>query len=141
MIRIFVPGEPIPKGRPRMTRTGHAYTPQKTRDFELKMSYVAIRTMRECGRDRLSGPLRVLMKVILPVPKSYSKKKAGDCLSQNILPISRPDLDNFIKCLDALNGIVWEDDSQIVCLESWKVYGEKPGIQVEVKEYLSRTAG
>lgn len=33
-ISFSVPGEPVGKGRPRFTRTGHPYTPGKTESYE-----------------------------------------------------------------------------------------------------------
>lgn len=46
----------------------------------------------------------------------------------------KPDLDNLVKALkDALTGIVWKDDAQIVSLCARKTYGDRPAIYVKVK--------
>jgi Holliday junction resolvase RusA-like endonuclease len=48
-------------------------------------------------------------------------------------PITRPDIDNFVKVIfDALNKIVFEDDSQIVEEYSRKVYAANPGVLIEI---------
>lgn len=47
----------------------------------------------------------------------------------------RPDVDNLGKCLDALNGICWHDDAQIVQLTVSKDYGEEDRVDIEI-EYL-----
>ncbi len=59
-------------------------------------------------------------------PKSVSAKKRPD-------PITRPDLDNLVKAVkDALNGVLWRDDSQVIELEAKKIYGNPPGVEIEV---------
>lgn len=46
-----------------------------------------------------------------------------------------PDIDNLQKSLlDALNGIVWDDDAKITHIEAWKFYSEKPRTEIEVNE-------
>lgn len=34
MISFTIEGVPVPKGRPRFTRSGHTYTPDTTRKYE-----------------------------------------------------------------------------------------------------------
>ena len=134
MIRFFVPGEPVAKGRPRMTRTGHAYTPAKTRQYEDKLAFFGARAME--GRPLLDIPLHVDLLVVLPIPASWSNRKKEQAIRGGIYPSGRKDLDNFIKILDGLNGVVWEDDGLICSLSARKVYGEKPGLQIVLEEYL-----
>ena len=38
-IQFHVPGTPTGKGRPRMTRSGHCYTPSKTAQYESKIAW------------------------------------------------------------------------------------------------------
>ena len=46
------------------------------------------------------------------------------------------DLDNMIKfALDAGNGILYHDDSQIVHIIALKVYGPLPKTMIELKPY------
>ena len=48
-------------------------------------------------------------------------------------PSAKPDIDNVIKAvLDALNGIAYKDDARVVELEARKVYGNEPGVAVEI---------
>lgn len=140
MIRLFVPGEPVPKARPRMTRTGHAYTPAKTRTYESKVALYGWQAMD--GKPPSESPLHVDILVVLPVPASWSQRKRSEALAYKILPAGRKDLDNFVKTLDGLNGIVWRDDGQICSLNARKVYGEIPGLHIVIKEMDScQTAG
>lgn len=69
-MRIIVPGEPVGKGRPRLTRAGHAYTPQKTRVYEQKIraAYYA----QTCG-ERLTGPLVLTVTAYMQIPRSANR--------------------------------------------------------------------
>jgi Holliday junction resolvase RusA-like endonuclease len=50
-------------------------------------------------------------------------------------PLTRPDIDNYCKApLDALNGIVWRDDSQVVELTVSKFYSSRPRLELEAVE-------
>ncbi len=127
---IVVEGEVVPKGRARITRSGIAYTPKKTRDYENKLAFFASEVMKDA--PLLEGPLWVCVRVSVSIPESWSKKKRALALAGEIKPIGRPDLDNYIKILDALNGIVWKDDSQIVEISAFKYYGEKPRLFLDI---------
>lgn len=132
MIKLFVPGEPVAKGRPRMTRTGHAYTPQKTRSYEGKMALFGNQAMG--GKPPVESPLHVDLLVILPIPASWSQRKKTEALACRLLPAGRKDLDNFVKTLDGLNGIIWKDDGQICSIVARKIYGEIPGLHILIEE-------
>ena len=86
------------------------------------------------GKAPLESPLHVDLRVVLSVPASWSKRKKADALACRILPDGRKDLDNFIKTLDGLNGIVWKDDGQICALSAKKIYGEIPGVHIVISE-------
>ena len=131
-ISLFVPGEPVPKGRPRMTRGGHAYTPAKTRSYEGEIAFFGNRSMG--GKPPLESPLHVDILVVMGVPPSWSQRKKSEALAGRLLPSGRKDLDNFVKTLDGLNGIVWKDDGQICSLNARKVYGEIPGLTIVIQE-------
>jgi len=52
-----------------------------------------------------------------------------------LLPIKIPDTDNIIKIVaDALNGVAYRDDAQIVRVEASKFYGEKPRLFIRIEE-------
>jgi len=83
----------------------------------------------------LDGPVSLVVNAMLPIPKSWSKKKAM-AKSGEIWPTGRPDLDNITKnikdCLTRMR--FWEDDNQVVLLNARKSYAENPRWEVEVKE-------
>jgi crossover junction endodeoxyribonuclease RusA len=105
LCHISVPGEPVPKGRPRVgrakvsERTGNliqppVYTPPETRLAEERWAWImrAARTMSE--------------PVAHPVALLAFFKVSGS---------GGGDGDNFVKLLlDAGNGVLWADDKQCV---------------------------
>ena len=124
---IFViPGEPVPKGRPRFTKSGHVYTPKRTKDYEDYIQYLYK------GKE-LQGEIEAEIKVYLQIPKSASKTRKDKLLTER--PTKKPDLDNLAKTiLDALNGLAYKDDSQVVSLLIEKYWSDNPRVEVKLKE-------
>lgn len=132
MISLTIPGEPVAKGRPRVTKTGITYTPAKTQGYEnlIKMCY-----MEQCNNVRLEGQLFAIVIAYFQIPKSASKKKAKQMEEREIRPTKRPDIDNVIKAIfDALNKLAYDDDSQIVSLRVEKLYSNNPRVEVALSE-------
>lgn len=139
---MLVPGEAVGKGRPRVTvRGGRAmmYTPDKTAKFEALVRLEAAQSMR--GRPLIKGPVRLGLEIVMGVPDSYPKKRRADCLEGREFPTKKPDIDNVVKAFaDAFNGIVWEDDVQIVDLHAVRRYGEFAHVGVTVSPVLPALA-
>src|SRR5262245_14007994 len=130
-ITVIVQGEPVAKGRPRMTRKGFAYTPAKTRKFEAHARMAAQLAMN--GRPPMDMPVRVEIMAELPIPASWSKRKSANALTGQVRPSSRPDVDNYVKgVMDALNSIVVVDDAQIVDLHAVKKFSLTPKLVATV---------
>ncbi len=136
MIAFEVPGQPVGKGRPRIGRVGgyaRMFTPEKTISYESTVALFASQAMS--GSELLIGPVRALMKLTMAIPESWSKKKKEMASAGLIRPTTKPDVDNVIKAIfDAVNGVVWRDDVQVVELQVTKFYGIKPGVSVSVEE-------
>lgn len=127
---------PVAQGRPRISRIGggvRAIDPPKSREYKASIGLIAALYCKEKLPD---VPLDIVLNFVLPIPKSWSKKKQQEATEGKIVPTSRPDLDNYVKAmLDALNDVVWEDDSAIVGITARKTYGEKPMVQLAVYEH------
>ena len=144
-IRIVITGHPVAKGRWRAykRKDGNigAFTPQKTRKWEDDARIMA--TLEMGSRPLLTGCIELHVDVWLVVPASWPSWKRNAALGGLILPTGRPDLDNFVKAAkDAMNGIVWVDDSQVVTTEARKCYSERPSVGITVvplKIHSSRT--
>lgn len=134
MIELIIPGEVIAKGRPKFTSRGgyaRAYTPKKTRDYEALVKYYAL----QLKQTPLVEAIEVEISVHRVPPKSWSKKKQKEALEGTILPVTKPDADNYAKSLlDALNGVLFKDDNQIVDLNIKKRYSEEAKAVVRIKQ-------
>ncbi len=129
-------GPPRGKGRPRFRSMGKfvsAYTDAATRKYESALHDQAKKVM---GTDQpLEGPLAVEIVAYTPIPKSWNRKDTAAALAGESVPTSRPDVDNLSKVVDALNGVVWRDDSQIVDLHVWKFYSAEPRLVIKVRQW------
>ena len=128
---FVVPGEPQGKARVRFSgKNGKNYTPDKTVAYE---ELVRQRFLDTAQGLRFSDDEPVFMKVIInhKIPKSASKKKRQQMLDDEILPIKRPDGDNCLKIIkDALNGIAYRDDCQVVYELAEKHWSENGSVIV-----------
>lgn len=134
-IKLTFDFPPVAQARPRATRFGrgirlydlkqvHAYKTQLAQACQF-MSY----------GEPLTGPLKVELWFYRPVQKSISKRERSLRIIGAHRPIVKPDTDNYIKStLDGLNGLLWEDDRQIVDIIAHKYYSDHPRIEIEVRE-------
>lgn len=126
---IYIPGDPVGKQRPRVAN-GHAYTPQRTKDYQSKVAWA----WKQAKGPKIEGP--VLMRIVWHhrIPKRTAKANRAAMLKSEIMPTTRPDLDNVCKSImDGLNGVAYDDDSQIVSLTAIRRYAEVSGVFVEVE--------
>lgn len=131
MIKLVVPGNPKGKGRPRFSKWG-AYTDKATKEYESRVKDIFEVSGQQGYMDK--EPLFVQIKAFYNIPESYTKKRKKaimDCLE---LPTKKPDADNIAKIiLDALNGLAYEDDTQVITLNVIKLYDrDNKGPRVEV---------
>ena len=133
MIRFEVLGQPIAKQRPRVTRSGIAYTPAKTVNYEavVRLTYQS----KYPQQKPILGLIEASITAVFPIPKSYSKKKTEELLNGHSNYDKKPDCDNLAKIiLDSLNGIAYKDDSQVTVLHITKEYGAQPKVIIQLKE-------
>lgn len=99
MIRVTVPGRPVPKGRPRLGvrgRKAFIYTPAETKAYEQAVGLCA----NLATAEPLEGP--VTLSATLYIRRGR-----------------RGDLDNYLKSIcDGLNEVAWKDDRQVVRIEA-----------------------
>lgn len=120
-LRFEVPGTPVPKARARSTKTGIHFTPAKTRKYEQAVAHAAKCAME--GNQPWGGPIELFIGFGFPVPDSWPQWKKDAAIKGLIVPTGKPDVDNCIKSVkDALNGIIWLDDSQVVSVSAVKKY-------------------
>lgn len=137
-VRLTVYGEPQGKGRPRFSRTPYGvrtYTPKETEINEARIGYV----FKDAAKDffaEAGEPVEIEIAAYFSIPASASKKKKDQMAAGAILPTKKPDWDNIGKIVtDALNGIAWHDDAQIVKAEVRKLYtATVPRVEITIRK-------
>lgn len=134
MIRFTVPGIPAPQGSKRYlgTKGGKGILVESSKrvaPWRADVMYAAIG-----AHDRqIPGALSVTLDFRLPRPKGHHGVR-GLRPSAPRFPTTKPDLDKLARAvLDALKGIVWIDDSQVVELHASKDYGD-PGVDIQIRQ-------
>jgi Holliday junction resolvase RusA-like endonuclease len=119
-------------GQPPQARI---YTDERTRKYEAQLRYAAQQIMD--GRPPIAEPVVVTIEARFQIPVSFSKRKRVEARMGLIFPMVKPDWDNFAKSCDALNGVVWVDDKQVVDGRIVKIYAEQPGLSIIVETKFS----
>lgn len=85
----------------------------------------------------LEGPLEVEMTFFRVRPKSHfgTGRNAGVVkASSPEHPITKPDVTKLVRAAeDALTGVLWRDDSQIVSAHTHKRYGDSAKLEILVR--------
>lgn len=137
MIKLTIPGEPLPCARPRVTtRCGYAQTYDPQAKIKSALTATAHMEWSKNGQSNaFAGPLAVELTFYMTVPTSQSTKSRHARLWRfpGYEHQSRPDLDNLEKTIcDVLTGIAWQDDRQIIELKSKKLYDWNPRTEVKI---------
>lgn len=124
LIDFTVDIPPTGKARPRIVNQGgkyHAYNTEKTDAAE-----TAIRNaFRQTDFTFAPKGVAVSLDVVAyyTIPKSYTKEQRKRIERGELHPTKKPDADNILKLIaDALNGVAYEDDAQIVNMSIMKEY-------------------
>jgi crossover junction endodeoxyribonuclease RusA len=115
-LAFVVPGKPQPKERARRGAGGRWYTPSATRKYEMGVAVLALAARANARPWSLAGAFALTALVVMPDRRPR-------------------DLDNVIKSLkDGCNGVVWEDDSQVVEVSArMEVDPSSPRVEVVVR--------
>lgn len=132
---ITILGKPEGKQRPRVTQRGgfaRTYTPSETITYEnlIKVEYKA-----QCNEfyDK-DKQIKLTLNAYVDIPKSVSKKQYSNYLNNVVRPVKKPDVDNIAKVfMDALNGIAYADDCQVIELCVAKLYGDRPRVEFKLE--------
>lgn len=136
-INITIPITPVAWQRPKTSIVNgwvHHYSPAKTRQYEEAIAEYYKQSTRRFKFDKEQA-VCVNLVFGMPIPKSIPKSRKEAMKEGVIRHIKRPDVDNLAKSvLDALNGVAWEDDSQIVRLSTSKEYSTEPYVYIYIHE-------
>lgn len=138
MIAFTVYGTPQAQGRPRSGKTPSGdvvmYDPTNSKEYK---RYVGLIASQHRPKELIDSAVSLTVKVFLPIPRSWSKKKQNKADSGEVKPTSKPDIDNLSKSImDSLSGIIWVDDKQVVNMVVEKRYSNSPRVEVGISELL-----
>ena len=118
---LSFPLEPVPASRPRVSRYGPVYYGKRYTSFRKQAESVVPEVFT--GQP-LTGTLEVIVTFFCKRPKTTKREEP------------RGDVDNYLKTLDILNGVVWEDDDQIKRITGTKRWEDEHGPRIEL--YVSK---
>jgi len=134
---FFVPGKPLPwKRAGRDGRTGRTFTPAKVTSRKADVHIIGRAAMKAvgfkmCPKDE---PVALSVCAYFKVPPGISAKERERRLVTSY-HVQVPDADNITKLIkDALNAVVWADDSQVQIRLSEKRWSDtQEGVQVSIE--------
>ena len=122
---LVVSGDPVPQPRPRVTLRGgkaRGYVPGDHPIHAYREKIATAAKQQNIGV--LAGPVVITCLFVFARKKSHLTKSG---LAKGAPQFPPPDCDNLIKgVLDALNGVAFVDDSQVVKIGVAKEYAQ-PG--------------
>ena len=132
MIKFTVHGMPVPQGSMRAFMPKGAKYPvitsanSKLKQWRTKVHNEAIAAMYGNSAAGRNVPIRV--EVIFFLTRAKSNKSLD--------AVKFPDLDKLVRAiLDAMTGVLFEDDAQVVEIHAFKTYGNAR-VEVTVSELL-----
>ena len=134
-LQFFVPGIPAPGGSKR--HVGHGILVDAGKHNKEWRTAVAWVGSEHC-KELFTGPLvvRFCFRFVRPQGHYGSGKNAHHVkASAPRWPAVRPDTTKLIRSTeDALTGIVWRDDAQIIDQHAYKEYAEQAGCLITISE-------
>ena len=136
LIAITVPGTITPWKRAQRRRMANAvvtFTDRKVEAYHATVRLAAERAMN--GSSPIEGAIEMVVTAVFAPPSSWSRKRQRLAIAGEIAKLTKPDIENSVKgVLDALQSIAYRDDSQIVRLTAIKRYGDRPRLEITLRE-------
>lgn len=135
VLTFEIPGVIQPQERPRFSRHGKkviTHDAPKSKNFK---DFVKLVAWQNKPSELITEPIKLQADIYLMPPKKYhTGPKRALIASGELLPTTKPDLDNLIKGIkDGCNKVIWHDDSQIVEMNVRKFYSEQPRAEVTIE--------
>ena len=122
---FFVKGRPVPQGSMKFIRPG-VMIHSRSQELALWRADIA-RNAELFGFKPIASAVKVELDFVMNRPKS----------AKRVFPSVKPDLDKLIRAvLDGLTGVAYEDDSQVILIQSSKTYGEKQGVWIGIEQII-----
>ena len=135
--RITIITVPFGARRPRATKQGlgiRVYAhPNDTRD---KGAFLALLRpiLDDFGYDfsLILGEVEIKFNFFMPIDSNFTNAQRVLAEMKYIRPLRKPDTDNLQKMyLDAMSGVMYDDDIQVVSLGGEKWYSVEPRIEMD----------
>lgn len=143
VIRFDILGRPAPRGSKRAfpIRRKDGSLGVAVSDTTGERGRLWMAMVQEAARSALpanwvpgSGPVRLCVLFQLRRPKSHYTSKGAVKSSAPARPTVKPDLTKLLRAVeDALTGVAWRDDSQIVCQLAIKDYADADKTSVVIE--------
>ncbi len=132
VIKFKVMGQPVSWDRAGLSATGEFFTKPRQKRYMAIIRRVARQAMER--RRPWRFPLELSIIAYYRIPKSWSVKQRAD--PSNVYMFNAPDIDNMLKIfMDALSGIVFNDDDLIVCLHACqRRTNGRPHVEIEISQ-------
>ena len=132
-MQFLIPGNPV-SWRAHGGYGRRSYNPrQKQRD----LCRWYLRGQMSC-LQKICGAVEIQIEYYLPIPKHASRIRRQQMCEGKIFHLKKPDIDNLSKyIIDCLKTIVFDDDSQIVCLQAKKAYARTPCTRIHILQAQS----
>jgi len=134
-IDFIVFGDPKAQQRAKASSMGKGkgvvmYDPKEIRNWKATFRKHAIDLLDD-DFVLAEGEIEIQIDVYKSAPISTSRIKLALMEMKHLRPEKKPDIDNYDKAvLDALKGVLWKDDSQVVNIVSTKYYSLRPRIEI-----------
>lgn len=134
-IKLWIASEPVAKQSFKFTQAGIRYTPKNIKDYAGYLKW-SIKSQLNDDFSLLDEPIDIKYRFIYLLPKSSTKKQKTLLMSgKTLFRDKKPDFDNLCKNVnDAMNGIIFRDDAQIVRATIEKIYGEETGVEIIISK-------
>lgn len=132
---FIVNGQPKGKSRARTfydkrVNKMRSITPEQTKSYEELIRWNYKISGGEYFEDKA---VKVSIKAFYSIPQAFNRTKREQALQGQLRPQTKPDTDNILKVvLDALNGIAYYDDKQVISVNCEKWYAEKGYLEIEI---------
>ena len=148
-VEFVIHGTPKPAGSKRAfaLKRGGVFTGrvavtddcEKSKDWKVTVSYAAAEAMKSSQALMFFGPVRATITFFMPRPKAHRNSKGALKATAPRWPQTKPDVLKLARGVeDAMSGIVYQDDSQIVIERLEKKYAELgPYCQVMIEEAVA----
>lgn len=138
-VAFTVEGVPQPAGSKRAFQhrtTGRVVVTDDAKGSRQWKTHVAAIARQHMIGEPLAGPVELIVTFTFPRPARHFRTGRNAGVMKPDAPqhhLIRPDVTKLLRAVeDALTGIVWGDDAQVISQHALKLYGGTPGCTIEV---------